>query len=193
MATDTREKMVTSATKVLRERGINGTSFAEVLADSGAPRGSISYHFPNGKLEMINAAIEQAGVVIRQKLVNISENGATPSELVDEICQYFVAGLKSTNFRAGCPVAAAAQESYVDKATQEAVRLALDSWVSVVSDCIEAQGVAPKRAQQLATFSIVTVEGALMLARINQATAPLVDSSRMLSDLLRSETQTSNT
>src|SRR5205809_7789138 len=54
---DSRERMVRSAASLIRTRGVNATSFSEVLADSGAPRGSIYHHFPQGKEQLAVDAI----------------------------------------------------------------------------------------------------------------------------------------
>jgi len=43
---DVRTKMVRGAAGLLATKGVEGTSFAEVLAVTGAPRGSIYHHFP---------------------------------------------------------------------------------------------------------------------------------------------------
>src|SRR2546428_13721730 len=55
--TDSRASMVRSAASLIRTRGVNATSFSEVLAESGAPRGSIYHHFPNGKEQLAGDAI----------------------------------------------------------------------------------------------------------------------------------------
>src|SRR6202158_6008537 len=57
MATDSRGSMVRSAASLIRSRGVSATSFSDVLADSGAPRGSIYHHFPNGKGQLAEDAI----------------------------------------------------------------------------------------------------------------------------------------
>ena len=57
MASDTRSSMVRSAAALIRTRGATATSFSEVLADSGAPRGSIYHHFPDGKQQLASDAI----------------------------------------------------------------------------------------------------------------------------------------
>ena len=58
---DARQKMIESAVTLLAMRGLQGTSFSDVLERSGAPRGSIYHHFPEGKDQLVDAAIELAG------------------------------------------------------------------------------------------------------------------------------------
>ena len=58
---DARRKMIESAAILLATRGLEGTSFSDVLERSGAPRGSIYHHFPEGKDELVDAAIALAG------------------------------------------------------------------------------------------------------------------------------------
>src|SRR5438093_13219352 len=57
MTSDSRARMVRSAASLIRTRGVNATSFSDVLSDSGAPRGSIYHHFPNGKEQLAADAI----------------------------------------------------------------------------------------------------------------------------------------
>src|SRR5205814_7962688 len=58
MTSDSRARMVRSAASLIRTRGVTGTSFSDVLADSGAPRGSIYHHFPEGKEQLAADAIK---------------------------------------------------------------------------------------------------------------------------------------
>src|ERR1700761_6329904 len=57
MAADSRAKMVQSAASLISARGAAATSFADVLAASGAPRGSIYHHFPDGKRQLTEDAV----------------------------------------------------------------------------------------------------------------------------------------
>src|SRR5690349_716858 len=58
MAQHTKEQMIEGAIQLLATKGLQATSFSEVLALTGAPRGSIYHHFPNGKDEMVIAALD---------------------------------------------------------------------------------------------------------------------------------------
>src|SRR2546423_14603501 len=56
-----RDRMIVSAALLLREKGLTGTSFGDVIDHSGAPRGSIYHHFPDGKAQLVQEAMRYAG------------------------------------------------------------------------------------------------------------------------------------
>ncbi|TGW02048.1 TetR/AcrR family transcriptional regulator, partial [Mesorhizobium sp. M2D.F.Ca.ET.145.01.1.1] len=53
MATDTRTRMIEATALLLRRRGYHGTSLNDILTASGAPRGSLYFHFPGGKDQLV--------------------------------------------------------------------------------------------------------------------------------------------
>ena len=61
MAGDARRKMIESTVTLLAIHGLQGTALSDVLQRSRAPRGSIYHHFPRGKDELVDAAIELSG------------------------------------------------------------------------------------------------------------------------------------
>ncbi|MFM9150088.1 MAG: TetR/AcrR family transcriptional regulator, partial [Solirubrobacterales bacterium] len=64
MTEKTREKMIGGAASLLSQRGLQGTSFSEVLELTDTPRGSIYHHFPGGKDELVAEAIALLGSVV---------------------------------------------------------------------------------------------------------------------------------
>ena len=51
-----RDRMVRSAAGLIARRGMNATSLSDVLTESGAPRGSVYHHFPDGKRQLAAAS-----------------------------------------------------------------------------------------------------------------------------------------
>ena len=52
--------LIMAAARLFRRKGYHGTSTAEILALSGAPRGSLYYYFPGGKEEIGAATVAAA-------------------------------------------------------------------------------------------------------------------------------------
>src|SRR5260370_6857306 len=74
-----RDQMIDGAIRLLAQQGLQATSFSEVLELTGAPRGSIYHHFPEGKDQLVAAAIGLAGDRALQPLEQIA--GASPEEI----------------------------------------------------------------------------------------------------------------
>src|SRR4051794_23619118 len=104
-----RERMIQSAMLLVGERGVEATSFSEVIEHSGAPRGSIYHHFPGGKAQLMEEATRWGGELISAGLRQALEH-ADPVAAVDGIAGFWRAALRDTNYAGGCPVGAATVE-----------------------------------------------------------------------------------
>ncbi|WP_455577963.1 TetR/AcrR family transcriptional regulator [Actinomadura luteofluorescens] len=102
MGTDSRERMVRSAAYLFRERGYSGTGFRDVIAHSGAPRGSIYHHFPGGKAQLAEEAVRYAGEFLNAGILAATEGGDAASA-VDAFTGWWRQVLIKSEFRAGCP------------------------------------------------------------------------------------------
>src|SRR5207247_1669885 len=104
MARGVRERMVASAVALLARRGLQATSFSEVLDHSGAPRGSVYHHFPAGKDEMIGAALDAAG---ESAIALLDRKAGEPAEAIaDWFLHIWREVLIRSKFEAGCAVLA---------------------------------------------------------------------------------------
>ncbi|ULE32346.1 TetR/AcrR family transcriptional regulator [Mycobacterium sp. IDR2000157661] len=168
-----RERMVISAALLIRERGAHPTAIADVLAHSGAPRGSAYHYFPGGRTQLLSEAIDYAGEFIATRI----ERARSGIELLDELFAAYRGQLEQTDYRAGCPVVAVTVEAgapdggttpLIDRAAA-----AFERWNSAIAERLRHDGVAAERADDLALFITASVEGAIVVARAARSTAPL--------------------
>ena len=73
---DTRKRMLVSAAEVMCERGAAGLTIDAVLARSSAPRGSVYYHFPDGRNQILTEALRYAGDSITAAIDKAVDRGA---------------------------------------------------------------------------------------------------------------------
>ena len=114
MAADSRTRMVQSAALLLRERGLSGTSFRDVIEHSGAPRGSIYHHFPEGKRQLVREAVEMSGGWVGDAIASLEETG-DPVATLQAFLGVWAEILRASDFRAGCPVVAVSVEANDDE------------------------------------------------------------------------------
>ncbi len=181
MAGDVRERMVQSAVVLLARHGYPGTSFAEVLTHSGAPRGSIYHHFPDGKDQLIAAAVELAGARAVALLDGL--DGASATEIVDGFVAMWRVVLERSEFEAGCPVLAVTVSSTSEELLNQA-RDIFRAWSDRLAELFRASGQSNAEAAGAATLLIAATEGAVVLARADRSFAPLEAVGARLRDIL---------
>jgi TetR/AcrR family transcriptional regulator, lmrAB and yxaGH operons repressor len=173
MSNHPRDRMIQSALVLMGEQGIEATSFSQVIAHSGAPRGSIYHHFPGGKKQLVEEATRYAGDAVVALLSDAVERHSDPVAAVDAIADFWRTVLYDSDFTAGCPVLAAMLESERLPAAREAARDAFERWEAVYTDILQRAGVPEERARSLASMAISAVEGAVIIARAQHSNAPL--------------------
>ena len=65
---DTRDKLIKTASRLFGIQGYHATGLNEILKESGTPKGSLYYHFPNGKEELALEAIKLASENIQREI-----------------------------------------------------------------------------------------------------------------------------
>ncbi|KRB72695.1 hypothetical protein ASE01_21805 [Nocardioides sp. Root190] len=165
--------MITSAALLLREKGVAGTSIAEVLRHSRGPRGSVGFHFPGGRAELLTDALGWAGGLVTTILREAASQGTRPDEVFAGICDHYEHQLATSEFAAGCPVGAAAQEAYGDAALGPVISSIIDDWHTGLTAVLTRSGHDPDAATDLAMVCISALEGAISMSRVKRSTAPI--------------------
>src|SRR5256714_13672453 len=176
-----RDRMIVSAALLLREKGLTGTSFGDVIDHSGAPRGSIYHHFPDGKAQLVEEAVQYAGSYVAESI-----ESADPIEALRGFTKAWRKTLERSDFRAGCPVVAVAVEAHNDAPRLAgAAAGAFKTWQEALASLLERSGVERGRARSLATTTVAGIEGAVVICRAQHDIAPLEDVSAELETMLK--------
>lgn len=180
----TRNNMLVSAAEVMRERGAAGVTIDEVLARSGAPRGSVYYHFPEGRNQILTEALRYAGDSITATINDAADQGA--KVLLRRFVEYWEHLLADSDFDAGCPVVAAAIGSADDEPQLAAEAGQIFSrWRTALTRAFFADGFDDSDAASLAVTSIAALEGAVVLCRSTRSASPLHDVADQLEFLIK--------
>jgi TetR/AcrR family transcriptional repressor of lmrAB and yxaGH operons len=169
MARGVRERMVASAVNLLARRGLQATSFSEVLEHSGAPRGSVYHHFPGGKDQMIGSALDAAGGVAIELLDR--KAGAPAEEIATWFLHIWREVLIRGKFEAGCAVLAVAVAADSPELLDHTARV-FRTWRRRLAELLEQGGLRAEDAQRFAAVLVASSEGAVVLARAEQSLEP---------------------
>jgi TetR/AcrR family transcriptional repressor of lmrAB and yxaGH operons len=174
-ATSSRERMVRAAVELFRERGYAATSFHDVIERSGAPRGSIYHHFPEGKQQLAREAIHWYA----ERTIRALDRAVAAGSALD-VLDLFVAAsrdsLVASDFTAGCAIAGVTLDlGMAEEPIRTSVAVAFVRWRDALADVFGREGATPAQARRLAHFVVAAAEGALLLARAQRDAQPIDD------------------
>ena len=170
----TRRQLVETTAQLLQKQGLNGTGLLQVLAESGAPRGSLYFHFPGGKEQLTVEAIEYSRAVISGWLRKSLDAHPDPGAALADIAERYARRVERSEFTLGCPIAAVALEGTpVSERLRQATEAALGEREELLAGHLVAADIEPARAHAVATAFLSGLEGALMLSRARRSAEPL--------------------
>jgi AcrR family transcriptional regulator len=173
----TRTKMLVSAAEVMRERGAAGVTIDEVLVRSGAPRGSVYHHFPEGRNQILTEALRYAGETLTEIIDVAAAKGGI--YLIRQFVEFWEELLVESDFAAGCPVVAAAIGSADDEPQLTTVAGSIfRRWRDALTRAFVSDGFDEPSAASLAIMCIASLEGAVVLCRSTRS----VDALRTVTD-----------
>ncbi|OBA93516.1 TetR family transcriptional regulator [Mycobacteriaceae bacterium 1482268.1] len=177
--------MLVAAAEVMRERGAAGVTIDEVLARSGAPRGSVYYHFPEGRNQILAEALVWAGDAITDSIDAAAERGALL--LVRGFSEFWERTLLESDFGAGCPVVAAAIGCASDEAGLAGIASTIfGRWRDALARAFVTDGFDAADAESLAVTCIASLEGAVVLCRSIRNAEPLRQVASQMEFLIKS-------
>jgi AcrR family transcriptional regulator len=182
--TDTRGRLLRTAAGLLRQQGYNATGLNQVLAQGQAPKGVLYFHFPGGKEQLAAEAITLSGGELREAIATVVTAAPDAITGILALGELFARTLEESGFREGCPVATVALEA----ADNEPIRAACDgvysSWLKGLRMRLRAWGVAEEEAGPLAAVVLSSLQGALMLARVQRDVAVIRTVTQRVSGLV---------
>jgi TetR/AcrR family transcriptional regulator, lmrAB and yxaGH operons repressor len=184
-----RGRMVEGAVQLLATKGVEGTSFAEVLETTNSPRGSIYHHFPGGKPELLHAALDLAS---DRGLAAMKATMGQPATVVIERFLALWRGLLDySRLSAGCAVIAVTVSSNDDDLLDHAGSI-FRAWTELLAGLCEAGGMDTDTARSLAVTVIAATEGAVAICRAERSIEPFEDVQKVLLLLAASTTPFEN-
>jgi len=169
VAGDVRDRMIDGAIRLIAKQGLQATSFADVLELTGAPRGSIYYHFPAGKDQLVGAAVDRAGT--RSLRVLDEQDGAGAEEITTLFLALWREVLVRSHLGAGCAVLAVTVATDSPDLLQHAGAV-FRSWRGQLAQLFEHAGLPVKQAAQFGATLVAASEGAVLLSRAEQSLEP---------------------
>jgi len=169
---DSKTKALVTAERLFRAQGYAATGLAQIIAESGSPKGSFYFLFPSGKSELARQVIERYAASAESMIRHIgSISGSDANVFIDKLCRAFAREMMAGDYRLGCAVQTLASEKALDDdSLADAIKRALASWHKALEDQFFACSLDKETSASLATALLAALEGARTLARVQRST-----------------------
>ena len=173
MASDTRTRMLEATGRLLRQRGYHGTSLSDILAESGAPRGSLYFHFPGGKDQLVAEVTRESVAGVAERLSERLAAEKSPAAAIRAIFEGTARVIEESDYARGCPVAPVVLDGTTDVPELiELSRAAFEQWIGLIEASFVRAGILGPRARALALLVESSLEGLMIIARATRDRAP---------------------
>ena len=183
--TSTRDHIIQTTSELLENQGYHATGLNEIVRESGAPKGSIYYYFPDGKEGITAEAVMFAGRMVSDRAsVQLAELD-DPADSIRFFVETIAHFVEESGFKSGGPLTIVSSETattsdkinLVCREAYELVRLAFQTKLI-------ASGFSEERAVNLAWVIVSAIEGGVILSRTYHTGEPLRKVARELAVLV---------
>ncbi|MFC4349101.1 TetR/AcrR family transcriptional regulator [Kordiimonas lipolytica] len=178
--------LIHAAAVLFRKQGYAATGTAEILKRSGAPRGSLYYYFPEGKEAIGAAALEAASKVATRTFRELAGSAESPADFVQAYAALLSQWMEKSGFTDGCPVATTVLETVpTSDIITPVAKASFGHWQQAITDMLLSHDWPRARVRATATLILSAFEGALISARVERSSRPILDAADELSILLK--------
>jgi TetR/AcrR family transcriptional repressor of nem operon len=186
----TRDRIVAQAANLFNQRGFEGSSMSDLMAATGLEKGGIYRHF-SSKEELAAEAFDYAWKSAFETRIHDLEQVPNSIEKLKRFIANFIDSRPAVP--GGCPVLNTAVEADDgNPLLRDRVRAAWREWRDYLADIVAA-GLKRKEiraevdAKEVATLIISSLEGALMISRLERNKAALLTAQSHLERYLETQ------
>ncbi len=154
--------LISTLGEVFREHGYSGTSLSEISNKTGLGKSSLYHYFPDGKTEMADAVLNSIDAWFKQNvflpLRECKNTTSGISAMFKAVDLYFNSGNRI------CLVGAFALDNTRDQFSQK-VSAYFKDWIDALTFALKRSGLSQHQAKSTAEEVVVSIQGALVLAR----------------------------
>jgi TetR/AcrR family transcriptional repressor of lmrAB and yxaGH operons len=164
------DHIIDRLTEVFRTVGYEGATLSKLSKATGLQRASLYHRFPGGKKEMAEAVLAQAGAWLNMHVLSPLIGSGTPHARLQKTAKaldtFYVQGgtsclLDSLSFGEGSDI------------FREHIRTAFTRWIEALATLVvESTGCPKAEAHRRAEDAVLSIQGALVLARGTGNTQP---------------------
>ena len=179
-----RDQILEAAIILMKQSGLTGAGINQILARSGAPKGSLYHYFPGGKqqiaIEALTLYAERVAAVFERTLSSKKK----AADKIRALMRYVADRFEDAGFAQSCAAGAVTLDLDADGAAiQPVIANAFKSWQGVIARDLPIRSAS--RRKSFAGLVLSTIEGAYVRGRAEHSKQPFIDAGEWLAAMLQ--------
>ena len=162
---DTRDRLITTAAALFRQKGYHGTGLTEILVAANAPKGSLYHHFPDGKSDLAMAAADWASKGMLQIIADSFEPADSYQHGATTLCHKLAKFFDISGGWNGCPVGSALFDGPGNETFRQKAEEIYGRWIRAVEYHAIRLGEREDASAEMAETLLLAIQGSWVLAR----------------------------
>ena len=171
---NTKEKLTHKTIELIIEKGYHGTGVNEILRATKIPKGSLYYHFPKGKDQLVTEALRSATIRLSLDYKKLLRDATSLDEGLSNLIDHSKNELINTKYKAGSILVNVSQEvGSINKDLQETCKQLFELLINALESFFLKHEV--ETWQESARSFYTRLQGAIVLSKAYQTTSFLDD------------------
>ncbi|MFM6152276.1 MAG: TetR/AcrR family transcriptional regulator [Cuspidothrix sp.] len=157
-----KETYVPTLLKLFRQFGYEGVTLSKIAQATGLGKASLYHHFPGGKAEMAETALNHVNQWLETSILQILNGEEIPLEKFQSMCEetsrFFNEGENS------CLWAVLVMEQSSDDLFHSQISWAFSQWIEAIANVIMNAGLDKTLAMQRGEDAMIAIQGALIVS-----------------------------
>jgi len=184
--TAARTRMLDATIGLMRRGGLARAGVNEIVAASGAPKGSVYHFFPDGKRQIAVEALERYAGHVHASMDETMSHVHGPRAKIRALFDLVARRLEDAEFGASCAVGAVTLDLDPDLETvRPAAASAFADWRALIARHIDIPD--RERREAFAGLVLTAIQGGYVRGRAERSVEPFREAARWLGDIAERE------
>lgn len=181
-----KDKLIKTASRLFQLQGYHATGLNQITKESGAPKGSLYYHFPEGKEQLAMESVQLTAAFVSKQIEAGLNQSTDPIEAIQTFILDMAERFQRNNGTEGIPIAAVALETaLISEPLRESCKGAYESFQRAFTEKLVQAGYEQERAKELGVVINAMIEGAFLTSFTLGNSEPLILMAKQIPVLLK--------
>jgi TetR/AcrR family transcriptional regulator, lmrAB and yxaGH operons repressor len=181
-----KDRILEAAIFLMKQSGLTGAGINQLVARSGAPKGSVYYYFPEGKQQITGEALTLYAQRVAVAFERALSSKRKPGDKIRALFRFVADRFEEGAFEQSCAAGAVTLDLDADVvAIRPIIAAVFVSWQAVIANHLPIRSRA--RRDSFAGLVLSTIEGAYIRGRAERSKNAFLEAGEWLARLAQSE------